>query len=443
MYGKEGVRMKYYCIGIKGTGMSTLAQILSDLGNEVSGYDDMKEYKFTQAGLEERNIPIYYDQSRELEEDMIVTHSMAISPDHKELERVREKGLTIKKYSEIVGSVINMFDTIAVAGTHGKTTTSSMVRRILEDSIGCNYFIGSGDGFAKKENKYFVIESDEFNKHFLDYHPKYAIITNVEKEHMECYKDLQDIIDSFSRFANQTDNFVIACGDDENIRKLKTNTQVLYYGFDEENDIVVKNVSFHEEGSEFDIYLKEEKIGHFNVPLYGAHMVLDAAAAIFMGYKLGLDVEKMEESLAHFQNAKRRFAEEVVGETVIIDDYAHHPTEIKKTLEAVRQKYPNRKIAVVFKPNTYSRTKDFTKEFIEALDVADKAYVTEITCDREKPEDYPGISSHLLVEGVKNGTLLTSDSDMTYLKEEKGSVVCFMSCASVTHLIENFKESIQ
>lgn len=434
--------MKYYCLGIKGTGMSTLAQILYDLGNEVCGYDDAKEEKFTQKGLEERGITIYYGHDHVLDASTIVTYSAAISEDHEELKRARQQGLTIRKYSELVGSVIDMFDTVSVAGTHGKTTTSSLIRHILEHTLGCNYFIGAGDGYASLEHKHFVIESDEFNKHFLDYHPKYAIITNMEKEHMECYHDLEDIIASFSQFANQTKEFVVLCGDEENVRKLNTTTKAYYYGFHEDNDVIAKNVHLLDTGSEFDIYMGEEKLGHFTIPLFGIHMVLNATAAIFMCYKLGISLSKIEELLHSFQNAHRRFAEERVGDTVIIDDYAHHPTEIKVTLEAVRQKYPDRRIVVVFKPNTYSRTKDFTKEFISALDVADKAYVTEIECNRERAEDYPGITSKLLIDGVKDGTIIRDDSDVSKLKEEKGNVVCFMSCAYVDHLIDHFKEVI-
>ncbi len=185
--------MKYYCIGIKGTGMSTLAQILSDLGNDVSGYDDAKDYKFTQKGLEERNISIYYDGEHDIDKDTIVTYSVAFSESHPEIQRMKKLGLKIKKYNEIVGDIVDMFETIGVSGTHGKTTTSSLIRHILEDSVGCNYFIGAGDGYADKKNKYFVLESDEFNRHFLAYHPAYSIITNIEREHLEIYKDIDDI----------------------------------------------------------------------------------------------------------------------------------------------------------------------------------------------------------------------------------------------------------
>lgn len=431
--------MKYYCIGIKGTGMSTLAQILSDIGNEVSGYDDARGHKFTQVGLEERNIPIYYEHDHEIDKDTIVTYSVAFSEDHPEMRRVREMGLTVKKYAEIMGDVISMFESIGASGTHGKTTTSSMLRHLLENTLGCNYFIGAGDGYASLDNKYFVVESDEFNRHFKYYHPAYSIITNIEAEHLECYKDIDDIRDTFEIFANQTKKLVVANGDNEQVRKINYKTPVKFYGFDESNDVVIKNMQLLESGSEFDLYIEGELFGHFDLPLYGEHMVMNAAAAITVVKDIGLGADVIAELLKTFKNAKRRFAEEKVGDAVIIDDYAHHPTEIKVTLNAVRQKYPNRRLVVVFKPNTYSRTKDFTEEFIDAFNVADMTYLTEIDCNRERQEDYPGVTSHIIIDKLNNGDII-SDETISKLSNEKDSVVCFMGCAYVDSLIEGFKE---
>ncbi len=431
--------MKYYCIGIKGTGMSTLAQILSDIGNEVSGYDDARGHKFTQVGLEERNIPIYYEHDHEIDKDTIVTYSVAFSEEHPEMKRVRELGLTVKKYAEIMGDVINMFESIGASGTHGKTSTSSMLRHLLEGTVGCNYFIGAGDGYASLDNKYFVVESDEFNRHFKYYHPAYSIITNIEAEHLECYKDVDDIRDTFEIFANQTKKLVVANGDSDQVRKINFKTPVKFYGFNDNNDIVIKNMELLESGSIFDLYIDGELFGHFDLPLYGEHMVMNAAAAIAVVKEIGLKTDVIAELLKTFKNAKRRFAEEKVGDAVIIDDYAHHPTEIKVTLNAVRQKYPNRRLVVVFKPNTYSRTKDFTQEFIDAFNIADMTYLTEIDCNREKPEDYPGITSHIIIDGLNNGDII-SDETINKLANEKDSVVCFMGCAYVDSLIAGFKE---
>ena len=434
--------MKYYCIGIKGTGMSTLAQILSDLGNEVSGYDDAKGHKFTQDGLEERNIPIYYDGNHVLDKDTIVTYSVAFKEEHPEIQRVKKLGLTVKKYNEIMGDVINMFETIGVSGTHGKTTTSSLIRHFLEETVGCNYFIGAGDGYATKKNKYYVVESDEFNRHFTAYHPTYAIITNIEREHMECYKDLDDIRNTFEIFARQTKKLVVANGDNEEIRKINYATKVLFYGFNENNDVVIKNMNLTEKSSEFDLFINNELYGHFNIPLFGKHMVMDTTAAIIVVKELGLKKDTIEKLLQTFHNAKRRFEEQRVGNSIIIDDYAHHPTEIKVTLEAVKQKYPNKRLVVVFAPNTYSRTKDFKNEFIDAFKVADKTYLTEIDCNREKKEDYPGITSHIITDNLKGSEIVSIDT-MDKLKDEVSSVVCFMGCAYVDGLIKAYKEVIE
>ena len=433
--------MKYYCIGIKGTGMSTLAQILHDLGNQVSGYDDATAYKFTQAGLEKRNIPIYYDQSHPIDPDTIVTYSVAFKENHKEIQRVRALGLKVIKYNELMGTVINLFRSIGVSGTHGKTTTSSLIKHILQQNGGCNYFIGAGDGYASPDNDYFVVESDEFNRHFTAYHPMYSIITNIEEEHMECYKDLDDIRDTFEIFANQTSKLVIANGDNAEVKKINYKTPVLFYGFGFNNDVVIKNLKLLEEGSRFDIYIKEELYGSFEVALYGKHMVSDVCAAILLCRELGIPKDKIYDALTTFKNAKRRFAIEKIRNTIIVDDYAHHPTEIKATLEAVRQKYPNKRLVVVFKPNTYSRTRDFKKEFVDALTVADRVFLTEIDCNRERQEDYPGVTSHMILDEIE-GSDIISEETIDKLQDELNSVICFMSCAYVDNLITALKTYI-
>ncbi len=433
--------MKYYCIGIKGTGMSTLAQILYDLGYEVSGYDDAKAFKFTQVGLEKRHIPIYTDQSHRIDPDTIVTYSVAFHENHPEIQRVKNLGLKIVKYNEVMGGIIDMFCSIGVSGTHGKTTTSSLIRHVLEDNGGCNYFIGAGDGYAASDNDYFVVESDEFNRHFIAYHPVYSVITNIEREHMECYRDIDDIRNAFEIFANQTKKLVIANGDNEEVKKIHYTKKVLFYGFGFTNDVVIKNLKLIEEGSRFDIFIDEKLYGSFEIPLFGKHMAADACAAILICRELGIPKEKIYESLKTFKNAKRRFAIENIRDMVIIDDYAHHPTEIKATLEAARQKYPNRRIVAVFKPNTYSRTKDFKEEFVEALSVADRVFLTEIDCNRENPEDYPGISSKIIIDEIEGADIIDKDS-IDKLGSELNSVICFMSCAYIDELIDGLKEYV-
>jgi len=377
-------QVKYYCIGIKGAGMSTLAQILYDLGNDVTGYDDVEEYKFTQDGLDKRKIQIASkDTITELSKDTIVTYSKAFSEDHPEIRRVKELGLKMKSYHELLGDLSKMFDTICVSGTHGKTTTSTLITHLLQNEMGCNYFIGDGSGYAKKENNLFVLESCEYQKHFLSYQPTYSIITNIELEHTECYDGIEDIRNTFSQFASKTKNKIIACGDDENIRKISFERPIVYYGFDENNDIVAKNVVLNEQGSTFDVWKKETFIGTFSLPLYGEHMVLDALAAITLGTELDLSYDTMQKTLVTFENARRRFKEQKIEDCIIIDDYAHHPTEIKATSDALNRKQFNESW-VVFQPHTYSRLKNLLDDFADSLLDFDHIILTDVYAAREK-----------------------------------------------------------
>jgi UDP-N-acetylmuramate--alanine ligase len=434
--------MKYYCLGIKGAGMATLANILYDLGNEVIGYDDVVDHKFTQEGLDKRGIKIYNDNNHPLDKDLIVTHSVALKEDHKEIVRAKKNGLQIKKYNEILGDITNMFESICVSGTHGKTTTSTMISQILDQVYKVNYFIGDGTGYANKDNKIFVIESDEFNRHFLAYHPAYTVITNIELEHTEIYKDIEDIRNTFEKFANKTKNTIVAFGDNENVRMLKLNPKTIYYGFNKDNDVYAENVTLTDEGSEFDLVVNKENVGHFKLPLFGKHMVLNAMAAITICHLEGVSYERIEELLANFKNAKRRFAIENIKNNVIIDDYAHHPTEIKVTHDSASEKYPDKKIIAVFMPNTYSRTEALFDDFVKALSLYDKSYVTEIKCDRERQEDYPNINSTKLINEIPNCEMISLE-DIDKLKDLHNTVICFMSCANISPLVEKTKEILK
>ena len=432
--------MKYYCIGIKGSGMATLAEILFDLGNEVIGYDDYKEYKFTQEGIDKRGIKIYYS-NHDIDKDTIVTYSKAFSMDHKEIKRVKELGLKIVAYNDLLGNLSKQFKTIGVSGTHGKTTTSTMISHVLKNTKGCNYFIGDGTGYANKDNELFTLESCEYQKHFLSYQPYYAIVTNIELEHTECYKDINEIIDTFGIFCNKA-NVVIACGDDLNVRKINLNKKVIYYGFNDSNDVVAKNVKLTKNGSSFDVYMNNKLYGHFDIPLFGNHMILNALACIIVCNLEGVKKEDIHNLLHTFENAKRRFKEHLFGDVITIDDYAHHPTEIKVTIASARQKYPNKEIVAVFLPNTYSRTKDLMDDFIEALKTADKAYVMDIHCDREKKEDYPKVSSDEIIKNVPNAEKISIKTVDKLLKHDN-AVICFMSCTNIYEILNEFEKLLK
>lgn len=430
--------MKYYLIGIKGTGMSALAQILFDLGNEVVGYDDTKYYKFTEEGLQERGIKIYTDSNHDLDKEMIATYSKAFAMDHPEIKRVKEAGLIMKDYNEVMGDVSKLFKTIAVCGTHGKTTTSSLLKHILNPTKGCNYFIGDGEGYVSKNNELYVLESCEYRKNFLAYHPTYAVLTNIELEHVECFDGLEDEIATFSEFVNKAE-FIVACGDDENIRKIRTDKEIVYYGFDPSNDIYATNVELTDTGSDFDVYIDNAFYGHFSIPLFGRHMVLNTLATIAICKKEGIGKDTIHDLLQTFVNAKRRFKEYTYGDVVIVDDYAHHPTELKVTLESAKQKYPDKEIVGVFLPNTYSRTEALLDDFASVLSKADQAYVMDISCDREKKEDYNNISSDDLIKKIPNAKKVSVET-VEELLQHKNAVICFMSCANIYIIIDAFKK---
>lgn len=429
--------MKYFMAGIKGSGMSGLACMLHDLGNEIIGYDDLTYYAVTEPPLRERNIPIYNDVSH-LDKGMIVINTAAIHEDHKVIKRARELHLTVKGYFEIIGDLTRKYNSICIAGTHGKTTTTALLSRILVNTIGTNYLIGDGTGFIDKKSNNFVIESCEFERHFLNYTPSYAIVTNIELDHVDCYKNVDEIIEVFNEFINKAKNGVIACGDDLNVRKLKA-PNITYYGFNGDNDVIAKNLVQRSDGTSFDCYIKGEFYGHFDIKLYGKHMILDSLACIYMSYLLGVSKEDILYYLDTFKGAKRRFDEEVVLDSILVDDYAHHPTEIKTVIETARQKYPEKTVVAVLVPYTLSRAKAFYKEFADVIKLADKAFVTEIEPAREKLEDYPGITSKMILDLTPGAEMISAET-IDKLYDYKNSVILFMGCKDSSYLRDAYKK---
>lgn len=419
--------------------MSTLANLLFDLGNEVVGYDDKEGYKFTMEGLNKRGIKIYHGENYpELDKETIVTYTAAIDETHHEVKRVKDLGFKLVPYKELMGELTTKFETTCVCGTHGKTTTSLMIYEILNKTLGCSCFVGDGTGFGNKENNLLVMESCEYNKHFLSYHPYNTVITNIELDHTETYPNIDAMILAFQEFVYKTKNEVIICGDDKNSLKIKVN-HAFYYGFKSHNDLVIKNKKVEDNKTKFDIYYHNELFDSYSVNMFGDHLILDAAAAIMTGILYDVDKHVIKDVLEHFVPAKRRFNETIIGNNVIIDDYAHHPTEIRVTYDSAHQKYPDKKIVAIFLPNTYSRTEALFDDFISSLSLYDKAYLMEISCDREKKEDYPNVSSSKLVEKIPNSEMISLDT-INKLKDSDNTVFCFMSCAYISPMIEKAKE---
>lgn len=414
----------YYFIGIKGTGMSALACFLKDLGSEVEG-SDVERHFFTEKGLNERNIHIFPYGENNIKEDMIIIRGNVIKDDHPELLKAQALNLKIYTYQEMVAKLTKMFQTVTVAGCHGKTTTATMAYQVLNNLKGANCLIGDGTGKANKESKIFVLEACEYQRHFLAYHPYYAIITNIELDHVDYYKDIDDVIDAFTEYANNAEKMIIACGDDPYTHSLEVNKPIFFYGLDEDNDIIAKNTTYNENGVSFDVFVEDNYYGHFDLPLYGKHMLLDALAVISLCYYERIDAKDVLKELKDFHGARRRFNETEVLDNIVIDDYAHHPTELKCTIKAVKQKYPNKKLIVIWGPHTYSRTKAFKDEYIEILKSVDKAYIMDIYAAREKEGDID-IDINDIINAIPNAQHISSD-EVDKLLSHHEAVLLFMS----------------
>lgn len=434
--------MKYYLVGIKGAGMSALALILNDLGYQVIGYDDAKDHRFTEDKLIARNIPIYTGSNDVIDKNTVMIYSPAIRETHPERVKADLVGIKVYEYEEMIGKLTTMFETITIAGCHGKTTTTSMLSHVLKEIKGCNYLIGDGNGFAEKDNKYFILEACEYRRHFLAYTPSYAIITNIDMDHMDYFKNIDDIVLAYQEYANKAEKMVIACGDDPYTHSLEVNPPIFYYGLSDDNDIIAKDVEYHNDGTSFDVEIEGNYYGHFDLPLYGKHMLLNSLAVIAVCYYERIEAKDVAKRLKTFQGADRRFKETLIGNNVLVDDYAHHPTEVKVTIKAAKHKYPDKKVIAIFKPHTFSRVKDFADDFAKALNLADQAYVMDINYDRELPEEYPGITPYTIIDKMEHGRYI-SEEQVDELLEYENAVLLFMSSKEIYILQELYQTKLK
>ena len=426
----------YYFIGIKGTGMSALAVILKQLGYEVMG-SDVEKHFFTESELVKNHIPFYVYDDGNIHEGMTIIKGASIKESNPELIRARSLGLEILEYHEMVGKLSREFKTICVAGCHGKTTTTNMMALAFQGH-GINYLIGDGTGSASKDNSYFALESCEYKRHFLAYQPYYAVITNIDLDHVDYYKNIEDVIDAYTDYANHATKEIIAWGDDPYTRKMKVTKPIKFFGLGKDNDIRATYVKYHSDGISFTV----EGYGKFDLPIYGTHQLLDVLAVISVCIEEGIPYEDVNEHLKGFVGAKRRFSEKVVKDSVIIDDYAHHPNEVKATVAAIRQKYPDKQLVIVFQPHTFSRTREFAHDLVEVFKLADYSYVLPIHPAREKQEDYPDITSEIIVKDLKNGVVI-GISDANKILKDKPCVYAFMSPNDISELENSLEELLK
>ena len=422
----------YHFIGIKGAGMSALAVILKQLGHEVKG-SDLDKHFFTEEGLIKNNIPFSpYDESN-IYEGLTIIKGASITEDNIELKKARELNLEIIGYEEMLGKLTHKYKTICIAGCHGKTTTTAMTSLVLNNIKGINYLIGDGTGYANINNEFFALESCEYRRHFLNYLPYYAVILNIDLDHVDYFKDIDDVILAYQEFASKATKMVIACGDDENVHKMKLNKKIAYFGLNDNNDIIAKNIEFMKSGTSFDVIAEGKNYGHFDLPIYANHQLLDALAVISICYYEGIEASEVEKYFKEFKGAKRRFTETIVGNNVIIDDYAHHPNEVKSTINAIKQKYPDKLIISIFQPHTFTRTKEFASDLAKVFSKVDEAYIMDIHPAREKQEDYPEITKDIIINKLSNGHAITIE-DAEILNKYNNAVFIFMSPNDISKL---------
>ena len=417
--GEMGRVRHVHMVGIGGIGMSSIAEVLIRRGFQITG-SDVKTSEVT-AHLETLGATIHEGHAAKNVRDAdVVVYSSAVKPDQNaETVEARRRLIPIIKRAEMLGELMRAKRGVGIAGTHGKTTTTTMVGLVakaadLDPTIivggkvaefGSNAVAGGGD--------LIVIEADEYDRTFLKLTPIVAVVTNIEADHLDIYADLADIKDAFVQYANSVPFFgsAILCLDDENVRSVlgRITRPVVTYGTSRQATLRAENVEQVEATTRFDVYQGTERLGGVVLHAPGLHNVRNAMAAVAVGLELDLDFETISEGLAQYSGVDRRFQirgeAEVAGSpgaasVVVVDDYAHHPTEVSATLEAAARGWPSRRVVAVFQPHLYSRTRDLADEFARAFYDADVLVVTDVFPAREAPIE--GVDGRMIADRARD-----------------------------------------
>ncbi len=416
-------------IGIKGTGMAALALVLKDLGFDVAG-SDIAKYTFTQEPLIKAGIKISSFAADNIKDNgQVIVKGNAFKADNVEVQACESKNVTWQSYPDTVEEIIKMHTSIGVSGTHGKTSTTGLLAHVLGEAAPTSYLIGDGEGKGVKNSRFFVYEADEYRRHFLAYHPDYQIMTNIDFDHPDYFKDQSDYTSAFQTAAQQTQKGLFVWGGNSRLKQLKADCPKYTYGFDSDDDFQAVAITRSTQGSSFTVLNHGQNIGHFTIHLFGDHNILNATAVIAVAYTEKIPLADIQQGLLTYQGAKRRFSEKDFKDINIIDDYAHHPTEMRATIQAARQKFPDKRLVVVFQPHTFSRTKKYASDFEEILRGVDKAYITPIYASaREKSGN---ITSDDLVAKIPGAEVIDLDN-IADLAQNKDSVIVFMGAGDIT-----------
>ena len=437
--------------------MSAIAKILLEMGYEVSG-SDLNRSEYIKK-LEPLGATVFYGHTGENVKNVdALVISTAIHSDNPELIIARERNIPIYHRADIVAALMDRFKGIAVAGAHGKTTTTSMISLMLEksdlnptiiiggelDDIGGNAKLGSGD--------YLVAEADESDGSFLKLSPNIAVVTNIENDHMDFYETMENIMHAFSDFLHKLpkDGLAVLCFDNDGVKETaeKTDRTYVSYALDHEADYTARNIRTKGPSTEYDVYYRNEFAGSIKLNVPGRHNVTNSLAAVAVGRHIGLSFDQIARGLEGFHGAKRRFQTKGKVEGVwIVDDYAHHPTEIRTTLMAARQTEPKRLISV-FQPHRFTRTKYLREEFGRAFVPADILILTDVYAAGEDP--IPGITGEVIKEEVERQTgrqviyIPQREKIARYLEEvvESGDLVMTMGAGNIYQAGEELVERL-
>lgn len=438
---------RVYFIGAGGIGMSALARYFKKRGCLVGGYD--KTRTVLTSHLEEEGILIsYVDVLSELPSEFEVTtaetlivYTPAIPKDSVLLNYFRDNGFNLQKRSQVLGIISKGQFCIAVAGTHGKTTTSSIIAHILTDTgYGCTAFLGGittnyQSNFLLGDNNVVVVEADEYDRSFLTLHPDIAVITSMDADHLDIYGDAAQLEESFQLFAKQ-----LKPGGTLFFKQGLPVAEGITYGSETTATVRASNIRVEEGNFVFDY--QDENVSITNIPLMlpGKHNVENATVAMAAALKLGIDPVKVKVAVANFKGVKRRF-EYVVREDkhIYIDDYAHHPEELRACFHAVRQLYPDKKMTVVFQPHLFSRTRDFAADFAEVLSTVDELLLLDIYPARELPME--GITSEFLRAKLtlENSGVYSKEEVLKYVKENQPELLVTVGAGDIDTLIQPLK----
>ena len=443
-----------YFLGIGGIGMSALARWFLSLGMRVGGYDKTPG-PVTEALISE-GCEIWFDESvsalpawaKENKETTLVVLTPAIPASHAGWQYLKEKEFTIQKRSQVLGLISRSQFTIAVAGTHGKTTTSSMLAYLLtEAGKGCTAFLG---GIAVNYNSNFllsekpaeeslmVVEADEFDRSFLTLFPAIAILTSTDADHLDIYGDDASIKSTYAEFIGQIKREgKLIIQEDINLGfETRAGVKTIRYGKSSTGNFSALNIRPSGFGFDFEVQENLQSHGTFHLPMPGFHNVENALAAMLVCRELGISWDTLRSILPGFKGVKRRFEKVLENDKVVlIDDYAHHPSEIQVALSSLRTLYPNRKLGVVFQPHLFSRTRDFALGFSQALNEADQLWLLDIYPARENP--IPGITSKIILDRVdiSEKKLLSKENLVSQVLASDCSVVVVMGAGDIDRLV--------